>query len=118
MPASRRAAAAMASARATQTTYTPRDGEGRYRVGDGVMLRQLAFGLAGVALVCLGTAASFVQGLLRLQAPPRPLALEEEELLRKIFWNALDLQRMRIIEGRAGLFSVGPRAFTLGNTSI
>jgi hypothetical protein len=79
-------------------------------------LIDLGAGLAGVVLLVLGTVVALVQQQLFLQAAARALTPGERELLRRIFRRSISLYNVRLVEGRAGLFGLNPRPFTLGNT--
>lgn len=75
----------------------------------------LVFALTGEIIVRLGGALAVLQRSLPLQSHPSAVSPAEVDLLRKVFGNALDLLRTRVVEDRPRLFSLGSRAFTLGN---
>ena len=72
--------------------------------------------IAGVVLVTLGRLAGLVQTLVRLQRRGRPLTADERALLGNVYRDSIAYDRIRIVEGRAGVFSINKRPFTLGNT--
>jgi hypothetical protein len=86
---------------------------------DGVLARRgfrdLATGWAGGVTAVLGSLLGFLQTLLFLQPLDRPLDSREREVLRRVYGDAVALDNVRIVAGKAGLFSVTPRPFTLGN---
>lgn len=77
--------------------------------------RDLATGWAGGVTAVVGSLLGFVQTLLFVQPLDRPLDAREREVLRRVYGDAVALDNVRIIAGKAGLFSVTPRPFTLGN---
>jgi hypothetical protein len=83
-------------------------------IRDGLV--QIVSGIVGAVIVAGGKAIETVQGILGLQSRSRRLTDLEVALLRRVFWNALGLGQIRIVEGRAGLFGINSRAFVLGNT--
>jgi hypothetical protein len=72
--------------------------------------------LLDAALMAGGKALSAVQTLAFLEAPGRRLDAHEQATLRRIFADSVDLDQVRVKEGRAGLFSLTDRPFVLGNT--
>lgn len=77
---------------------------------------EFAAGLSGLVLLVAGRALSAVQRLIGLEPEGRPLTVHEVGALGRIFGEAIDLRRVRIAEGDAGLFSaVSNRAFVHGN---
>lgn len=99
---------------------------GALQVGGGVLLLQrglvlaglvdLGAGVAGLVLLVLGTLVSLVQHALLLQRRARPLTAEEKAMLRRVFRRSISLYNVRLVEGRAGVFGLNDRPFTLGNT--
>jgi hypothetical protein len=79
-------------------------------------LIQVASGIAGAVIVVGGKLIETVQGVLGIQNRYRRLDDEEIGILRRVFWNALGLDQIRIVEGRAGVFGLNSRPFVLGNT--
>lgn len=77
--------------------------------------RDLATGWAGGLTGVAGSLLGFVQTLLFLQPLDRPLDAREREVLRRVYGGSVALDNVRIIAGKAGLFSVTTRPFTLGN---
>jgi hypothetical protein len=73
-------------------------------------------GMAGSVLVFAALGVAFLQSLLRLQGRPRPLTPGERRLLEPVFGAALACDRVRIVNGRSGLFGLGGgRPFALGD---
>jgi hypothetical protein len=72
--------------------------------------------IAGTLIVVSAKILSTFQALFLLQAFERRLYPEEIEPLKKVFKKSLPYRRIRIVEGRAGLFSLNARAFTLAHT--
>ena len=99
---------------------------GALEVGCGVLLLQRALvlgglvdlgaGVAGLVLLVVGKLVSLVQHALFLQRRARPLTAEEKAMLRRVFRRSLSLYNVRLVEGRAGVFGLSDRPFTLGNT--
>lgn len=79
--------------------------------------RSPALHLAGAVVLALGRLVSVVQRVSpSLQGPARPLTAGEREVLRLVLADAVDLDDIRVVDGRAGLFDVVPNPFTLGTT--
>jgi hypothetical protein len=72
-------------------------------------------GIAGGILVILGKAVSLVQTIFVLERE-RALTERERALLKRVFRESVALYNVRIVDGFAGIYSVNPRPFTLGNT--
>lgn len=72
--------------------------------------------IAGGLLLLLGSIAVIVQSLIPFQSRERPLTASERDLLRRVFHDSVALYNVRIVPGRAGIFDVNSRPFTLGNT--
>jgi hypothetical protein len=81
------------------------------RRGLGDVAAAWAGGVAAVAASLVG----FVQTALFLQPVDRPLDERERDVLRRVYGTSVRLRNVRIVAGRAGLFSATPRPFTLGN---
>lgn len=79
-------------------------------------LLDLGAGLAGEILLVLGIFVALVQRLIFLQRPARALTSAEREMLRRVFRRSASLYNVRLVEGRAGLYGLNDRPFTLGNT--
>lgn len=86
-------------------------------------LGDIAAGVAGAVVAIAGSLAGFVQTLVRAQAPGRPLTKEEASRIASVYRGSLDLRPVRIVAGKAGLFTVlqpqypgaPARQFALGN---
>jgi len=99
---------------------------GGMKLGGGALLvrRELALGglldlgasLAGKVLLVLGTLVALVQDAAFLQRRARALTAAEREMLRRVFRRSMSLYNLRLVEGRAGVFGLNERPFTLGNT--
>jgi hypothetical protein len=70
----------------------------------------------GTIIVVLGKLVALVQSIIPIQGFERPLTEKEKSELKRIFKTSLNYYVIRIIEGRAGLFGINSRPFTLGNT--
>jgi hypothetical protein len=79
-------------------------------------LLDLGASLAGQVLLVLGTFVALVQKVLFLQHRARALTGAEREMLRRVFRRSVSLYNVRLVEGRAGVFELNGRPFTLGNT--
>lgn len=75
----------------------------------------LAEAVVGKVVTGAGRAAGAVQAALGLQARERPLTPEEKAVLRRVYRGSLDLEPIRLVVGRSGLFGLSDRPFTLGN---
>lgn len=84
-------------------------GLARHGLGD------VAAGWAGGIAAAAGSLLGLVQTALFLQPVDRPLDGRERDVLRRVYGRSVRLENVRIVAGRAGLFSVTPRPFTLGN---
>jgi hypothetical protein len=86
-------------------------------------LGDIAAGLAGAVVAIAGALAGFVQTLVRAQAPGRPLTGDEAAQIASVYRGSLDIRPIRIIAGKAGLFTIlqpqypgaPARQFALGN---
>lgn len=67
-------------------------------------------------LMAGGSAVSAVQTVLGLEPPGRKLTAEETALLKNVYGDTIDLSRIRIKEGDAGLFTLPNRPFAHGDT--
>ncbi len=72
-------------------------------------------GVAGAVIMVGGKAVAFVQALLGMQWP-RPLTSDEVAHLSTVYAGSVDLSLVRLVPGRAGVFGLNKRPFTLGNT--
>lgn len=72
--------------------------------------------IVGAVLVVGGKAIALVQSCLLLEARERRLTAAEVQLLQRVFRGSVACYNVRLVEGRSGLFALGGRAFTLGNT--
>lgn len=84
------------------------------RIKDGAL--GVAAAVAGSILVAAGKAVEVLQDVTRIQAPKRRLTMTEYGILCRVFHRSVALDRIRIVEGRAGLFGINDRAFVLGYT--
>ncbi|MBR9997559.1 MAG: hypothetical protein KFF73_01250 [Cyclobacteriaceae bacterium] len=71
---------------------------------------------AGTLILAVGKTFAAFQSFFFLQAFERRLNEQEENRLKKVFKYSLWYYRIRIVEGRSGLFGLNSRAFALGNT--
>jgi hypothetical protein len=68
-------------------------------------------------LMVLGKTVSAIQTLLGIEPPGRKLTEEEKQAAREVFGDSIDLDKVRVKEGGAGLFDIGgASAFVHGNT--
>ncbi len=81
----------------------------------GLATRNVPAALAGALVVVLGKVVGLVQALAGLQHPRAPTETEIA-LLTTVYRGSVDLSAVRLVPGRAGLFSTNPRPFTLGAT--
>lgn len=81
----------------------------------GLATRNPAAGFAGAVILVLGKVVAFGQSVLGLQRQ-RALTDEETALLTEVYGESVDLSAVRLVPGRAGVFSTNPRPFTLGAT--
>lgn len=79
-------------------------------------LRDITTSFVGGWIVIIGKFISLVQTITWIQALERRLTKEEVSLLRRVFHRSIALYNVRIVEGRAGVFGINSRPFTLGNT--
>ncbi|MBI2714035.1 MAG: hypothetical protein HYX37_06210 [Rhizobiales bacterium] len=88
--------------------------------GDGSVfvkgLGDIVSGYAGAIVVVGGKLIGLVQSVIPLQWGKRPLTRSEKEILKRVFRGSVALYNIRIIEGFAGVYSINPYPFTLGNT--
>jgi len=78
-------------------------------------LGDIAASWAGGALAVAGSVVGLIQTALFLQPVDRPLDERERDVLRRVYGTSVRLGNVRIVAGRAGLFSATARPFTLGN---
>jgi hypothetical protein len=83
---------------------------------DGVVegFGDLASGIAGAVIAILGGAAAFVQVIFTV-GRPRRLNDEERRLISLVFRESIATYNVRVVDGKAGLFSLNGRPFVLGN---
>ena len=79
-------------------------------------IRGIGASIAGRALVTVGQLIAVVQTVVRLQRRGRALTSEERALLWNVYRDSITYDSIRIVEGKAGVFSINKRPFTLGNT--
>ncbi|TMJ17358.1 MAG: hypothetical protein E6G92_13605 [Alphaproteobacteria bacterium] len=72
-------------------------------------------GILGGVVAVLGTFVAVVQTGFRLQRRDRALTGDERDYLWRVYRGSISFALVRIIEGKAGLFSLSDRPFTLGN---
>jgi hypothetical protein len=76
----------------------------------------LLSGVAGAALVLAGKLLALAQAMTLAEVRKRALTSREICLLKKVFHDSLSIYDIRLVVGRAGLFDVNDRPFTLANT--
>ncbi len=81
----------------------------------GLATRNVAAGLAGAVILVLGKVIALGQALVGLQHQ-RGLTAAEAALLTDVYRDSVDLAAVRLVPGRAGVFSTNQRPFTLGST--
>ncbi len=99
---------------------------GALRIGGGIRARDgelivggfldIPSGLAGAVVLIGGQAIVLLQTITLLQAMERRLTEAESALLERVFRGSVALYNIRIVEGRAGVFSLNDRPFCCGNT--
>ncbi|SMO43138.1 hypothetical protein SAMN06265379_101775 [Saccharicrinis carchari] len=72
--------------------------------------------VVGAFILLVAKLIALVQTIFYLQDFERRITINEEMKLNKVFAHSMSLYNVRIIEGRAGLYGLNSRAFTLGNT--
>ena len=85
--------------------------------GDGVVegLGDLVSGIAGAVIAIVGSAVGLVQVIFTV-GRPRRLNEEERRLITLVFKESIATYNVRVVDGKAGLFSLNSRPFVLGNT--
>jgi hypothetical protein len=78
-------------------------------------LGDIGSSLAGAIIVIGGKLISATQTILTLERE-RALTEEERETLRRVFRKSVSLYNVRLVERKAGIFSLNGDPFTLGNT--
>ncbi|MBF5046217.1 MULTISPECIES: DUF4157 domain-containing protein [Myxococcaceae] len=92
-------------------------GEGRAGLGHvGHALVRVAQTPVDAPLLLGGRLLAALQVLTGLEPPGRRLTERERTLLEGVFGSGVDLDRVRIKEGRVGVLGVSGRAFALGST--
>lgn len=85
-----------------------------------VFVRGLGDVVAGIGGAVVAVAAAFVgavQAIIPFVQPNRrPLTSSERQLLSAVFAKSIVLENIQIVSGRAGLYSLNDRSFTIGNT--
>jgi hypothetical protein len=81
----------------------------------GLATRNVPAALAGGVIVVLGKVVGLGQAVFGLQRQ-RGLTAQEAALLTTVYRDSVDLSAIRLVPGRAGVFSTNPRPFTLGAT--
>ena len=81
----------------------------------GLATRNVPAALAGAVIIVLGKLIALFQALAGLQRQ-RGLTDAEAELLTRVYRGSVDLTAVRLVPGRAGVFSASDRPFTLGAT--
>lgn len=79
-------------------------------------LGDIVSSIFGAFILIAGKAISLVQSIILVEARERKLTEKEIQLLRRVFRKSVAYYNVRLVEGRAGLYSLNPRPFTLGNT--
>ena len=77
-------------------------------------LRSAIFGLVGALLLVLGKAVAFVQVVFGI-GRPRSLNEAERTLIAPVFHRSIATYNVRVVDGKAGVFSLNDRPFVLGN---
>jgi hypothetical protein len=85
--------------------------------GDGIVegLGDLASGIAGAVIAIVGAVVGLVQVIVTV-GRPRRLNDEERRLIALVFKESIATYNVRVVDGKAGLFSLNSRPFVLGNT--
>jgi hypothetical protein len=81
----------------------------------GLATRHVPAALGGAVIIVLGKLIGLVQAVLGLQRQ-RALSAAEVELLTRVYRGSVELAAVRLVPGRAGVFSLNRRPFTLGAT--
>jgi len=79
-------------------------------------LGDISSSIFGAIILIGGKLISLVQHIIFVQAKERKLTEDEIKLLKRVFRKSIAYYNVRLIEGRAGLYSLNSRPFTLGNT--
>ena len=72
--------------------------------------------MLGWVVLLAGRLVASVQRLVGAEARARPLSQAELAMLREVFGDSIAYANIRSVQGRAGVFGVNQRPFTLGNT--
>ena len=80
------------------------------------MILKILMGVVGGALIGIGNCVSLIQIAIGAENRKRPLTEKEVAMLTQVFRNSVALFKIRIIEGKSGVFDFNDRAFTMGNT--
>jgi hypothetical protein len=83
---------------------------------DGVVegLGDLASGIVGAVIAIVGAVVGLVQVIFTV-GRPRRLNEEERRLVSLVFKESIATYNVRVVDGKAGLFSLNSRPFVLGN---
>ncbi len=71
---------------------------------------------ADAILVSTGKGVSAIQTLFGIETAGRELAADEVAMLRSVYGDSIDYDKVRIKEGRAGIFGLGKSNFAMGDT--
>jgi hypothetical protein len=77
--------------------------------------RGIAASLVGGVVATIGPVIGMVQSTFFLQSRERPLTEAEQAVLWRVYRGSIAYGAIRIVEGKAGLFSLSDRPFTMGN---
>ena len=72
--------------------------------------------IAGAIILIGGKAITLIQSTILLEARERKLTKQETQFLTRVFRKSIAYYNVRLVEGRAGIYGLNPRPFTLGNT--
>jgi len=77
-------------------------------------LGDMAAGIVGGVIAVGGKLLALIQSIITI-GWPRPLTDPEKDVIHRVFGESLATYNVRIVDGFAGLFSLNPRPFVLGN---
>jgi hypothetical protein len=81
----------------------------------GLASRNVPGAVGGAVILVLGKVIGLVQAVAGLQRQ-RALSAAEREVLTRVYRGSVELGAVRLVPGRAGVFSLSRRPFTLGAT--
>jgi hypothetical protein len=81
----------------------------------GLATRNVPGAVGGAVIIVLGKLVGLVQAVVGLQGQRAPSAAEAE-LIDRVYRGSVELAAVRLVPGRAGVFSLSRRPFTLGAT--